>query len=162
MNHEIKQAATTRLKNLLNSTNIELSNTPESDYNKFSYLEHTKRDLEIMLFHPFPYSTEKFSPRESIRINELYKLNKTYYYLVEQGEIKANSDAAKEHRKKIKVLEHILFERKIKNENDFSETDSEIHIENIFAFLFFIVGFLILFAATVFAIYLILPKNLYI
>ena len=162
MNQEIKKEATTRLKNLLNSTNIELANTPESNYNKINYLEKTKRDLEIMLFHPFPYSTQQFSSRETTRINELYKLNETYYYLVEQGEIKPNSQAAKEHRKKIKMLEHVLFERKIKNENDFSKTDSETYIENVFAFLLFILAFAILFAATVFAIYLILPKNIYI
>ena len=81
----------------------------------------------------------------------LEKLKKSYQFLVVEGEISPNSEAAILIKDEIEFLESAL-----------GKTDSETYIENIFAFLFFIVGFLILFAATVFAIYLILPKNLYI
>lgn len=81
----------------------------------------------------------------------LEKLKKSYQFLVVEGDISKDSEAAILIKDEIDFLENAL-----------SPTDSETYIENIFAFLFFIVGFLILFAATVFAIYLILPKNLYI
>lgn len=81
----------------------------------------------------------------------LEKLKKSYQFLVVEGDISPNSEAA------ILIKDEIDF-----LENTLGKTDSETYIENIFTFLLFILGFLILFAATVFAIYLILPKNLYI
>jgi nitrogen fixation/metabolism regulation signal transduction histidine kinase len=120
------------------------------------------------------------------QINQrLEKLRKSYQFLVVEGDIAPDSEAAILIKDEIEFLENGLKESFIKrlvanqiDENsqlrglnadfvyidDFSEqqNDSETYIENIFAFLLFILGFMILFAATVFAIYLILPKNLYI
>lgn len=89
-------------------------------------------------------------PNHPIR-QRLEKLKKSYQFLVVEGDISKDSEAAILIKDEIDLLENAL-----------SQTDSETYIENIFAFLFLIVGFLILFDATVFAIYLILPKNLYI
>ena len=115
----------------------------------------------------------------------LEKLRKSYQFLVVEGDIAPDSEAAILIKDEIEFLENGLkhsFEKRFAANqidtysqlhglntdfvyiDDFSEQepDSETYIENVFAFLLFILGFLILFAATVFAIYLILPKNLYI
>jgi len=81
----------------------------------------------------------------------LEKLRKSYQFLVVEGDIAPDSEAA------ILIKDEIEF-----LENGLKQNDSETYIENVFAFLLFILGFMILFAATVFAIYLILSKNLYI
>jgi hypothetical protein len=115
----------------------------------------------------------------------LEKLRKSYKFLVVEGNIAPDSESAILIKDEIEFLENGLKQSFIKRYgsnqidknsqlrglntdfvciDDFSEQepDSETYIENIFAFLLFILGFMILFAATVFAIYLILPKNLYI
>jgi hypothetical protein len=81
----------------------------------------------------------------------LEKLRKSYQFLVIEGDISPTSEAA------ILIKDEIDF-----LENGLNENKSTSCIENILAFSLFIAGFLALFSATVFAIYLILTKNLYI
>lgn len=81
----------------------------------------------------------------------LEKLKKSYQFLVIEGDISPTSEAA------ILIKDEIDF-----LENGLNEKKSTSCIENILAFTLFIAGFMALFSATVFAIYLILTKNLYI
>lgn len=81
----------------------------------------------------------------------LEKLKKSYQYLVIEGDISPTSEAAILIKDEIDFLENGLIENKLTS-----------CIENILAFTLFIAGFMALFSATVFAIYLILTKNLYI
>jgi len=79
----------------------------------------------------------------------LEKLRKSYQFLVVEGDIAPNSEAA------IMIKDEIDF-----IENGLNESKSTSCIENILAFSLFIAAFLVLFSAKVFAIYLILTKNI--